>query len=297
MFDQLFASNKRPRFRNKGPWEKRSFDLSGCTLEITMPPHDWEFKEEDRGTQFNVFDESRYSYDTEFGERDFEPHNKGISYPGIYTRKWDLCGSPFTGSVLGYLQATAVFCDISKMNTRANCFNKEHLETLYLHLLYFNDGPGAGMNKNIGPENWRILNLEGIEWIYAKSRPVAAEWFEDEDSKYYPSKFTIGLMTPLFKDKYLYLSFRASGHLPSEPSNKLMLERIDQMISSIKLTLSPESLKQKTEEEVKNPSAQYSKNRMPENWQYCESWREGDPSKSEFGRIFEGDCSPPPPLP
>ena len=296
MFTSLFASKKRPFFRGNGKYlEKRTFDLSGCTLEISMPPHDFSFPEEDRGTKFNLFDPERYIYDTEKNERGFPPHYKGVSKPGLFLRKWDSFGSIFRGSPVGKLQCSSVVCDISKMDTSFNCFNKNQMETLLIHALYYSEGPGFGYKERLAPTNWQIKQLNCCEWLYCEAWAKQADWeaFKNpSDDK----NFSVWMATPLFDDKYLLVTFSTLGSLPAEPSNKLMFERINQIIPTLKLTLSHEATKQKAEAERLNPKAQYSQHRDPEPWKYYGSWREGNPLNGESSIVYEGECTPPPKL-
>ena len=145
MFKSLFASKKRPFFRGNGRLEPRKFDLSGCILEISMPAHDYGFPEEDRGSQFNLFDINLYSYNEKDSVRGLPPHYTGFSRPGIFLRKWDSFGHILRGSPVGFLQCSAVVCDISKMETTFNCFNKKflfsNLEPVSSLILIRNDEP------------------------------------------------------------------------------------------------------------------------------------------------------------
>ena len=100
----------------------------------------------------------------------------------------------------------------------------------------------------------------------------------------------------IFSDKYLSISFYGTGSLPADASKALMFDRIEKIIRSFKLQLSPEALQQKAEAESQFPDLQYSRTREPENWQYFESVREGDPLEGEDTIIFEGEFTPPPRL-
>lgn len=296
MLKQLFGSHKRPYFRDLGPWEKRTFDLSGCQLEITMPPHDFEFPEEERGTSFNVFDSSLYSYETEPAENGAKPSLEGVSSPGVFLRKWDTFGPVWRSQPLGFLQSSMVVCDISRMNTSLNCFNPEHLEKLIIHGLYYSQGPGFGLfTESSTPVNWQIKNCGGLEHVYFESWPKKPAWVKFDDPGD-ASDFTPCLITPLFEDKYLYFAFSATGSLPAQPSIQLMRERIERIIPSIKLTLSPEAARQKAAVVKQYPDAHYSQHRDPEPWQYYSSFRQGDPFKGEDNVVLEGESSPPPSL-
>ena len=294
MLKRLLASRQRPCFRENGPWETRRFDLSGDRLEITLPPHDDEFPEEEHGEKFNLFDPDMFRYDTEPNKRGFEPHSKGVSYPGIFVRKWDTYGPLWEGAI-GFLQCSSVVCDISRMSAKLDCFNKTQMEQLIIHGLYFSKGPGFGYNENKSPVNWHIKDIHGTEWIYCESWAQTPEWVESGDP-HKATRFTVSMATPLFNDKYLLCTFSSFGTLPAAPSNQLMFERIQKIIPSLKLTLSPEAEKQKTEAEQQHPGAKYSQHRDPEPWRYYGSWRQGDLSAGEEEIVFEGECTPPPEL-
>ena len=294
MLKRLFASRKKPCFRPGGPWQTRRFDLSGCQLEITLPPHDQEFAEDDHGDSFNLFDPNMFSYETEPNERGFEPRNRGISYPGIFLRKWNTYGPIWEGPV-GFLQCSSVVCDISRMKAKLNCFNKDQMEQLLIHSLYFSKGPGGKSRENTAPVNWQIKNLNGAEWIYCESWERKPDWIAFPDP-HVEVRFAVWMVTPLFHDKYLMCTFSSFGTLPAAPSNQLMMERIHNIIPSLKITLSPEAAKQKAEAEQLHPNAQYSPHRDPEPWRYYESWREGDLYAGEDEIVLEGECTPPPEL-
>ena len=295
MFKSLFASKKRPFFRGNGRLEPRKFDLSGCILEISMPAHDYEFPEEDCGSTFNLFDQSIYRYNTKKNHRGFQPHHKGVSYPGVFLRKWDSFGHILRSSPVGFLQCSLVVCDISKMETSFNCFNKNQMEQLLLHALYYSKGPGFGDNEHKSPVKWQIKCIDGVEWIYCESWSKKPAWKQFDDHGY-DKNFSAWMVTPLFKDKYLLMAFTSIGSLPAKPSNKLMLERIHQIIPTVKLTLPPEAAKQKADAEQQALKMAYSQHRDPEPWRYYGSWREGNILKGEKEIVFEGECTPPPKL-
>lgn len=296
MLKQLFGSNKRPYFRDLGPWEKRTFDLSGCKLEISMPPHDFEFPEEGQGNSINIFNTDIYKYNSTSKKSGLAPHYKGVTYPGVILRKWDSFGPFWDSSPIGMLKCNLTVCDISQMKTSLNCFNPEHLERLILHGLYYSDGPGAETDNEFKtPVNWNIKSLHDSDWVSYESWPQKPAW-ENIDRPHIKSNFTRWLCAPIFHDKYLLFAFSAIGSLPAEPSNKLMQKRIQNIISSIKLTLSSEAAQQKAAALKQFPKVQYSQHRDPEPWQYYGSFREGDPFKGEDDVVLEGECTPPPSL-
>ncbi len=288
MFKQHFGSAKRPYFRDKGEWETLQFDLSGCKLEMTLPPHDYEFPEEDHGKRFNVFDQEMYNYKPSPSPRNLTPPKEGISRPGIRLRKWSSYGGGLNSSPIGLLQCNIVVCDISKMETNLNCFNKSHMEQLLLNGLYYSDGPGSGYSAHTAPLNWKIKNIGNSEWLCFES------WQDGTENE--ASKFSVWFSTPIFEDKYILISFLALGSSPSKPSDNLMKLRIEKILPNTRVELSTEALKQKCEAEQKHPELKYSQNRKPEPWKYYDTCREGNPLAGEHETIYEGDYSPPPKL-
>ena len=297
MLNRLFASRNRPCFANPRQWDTLVFDLSGNRLEITLPPQDYDFAEEDRGRKFNLFDPGLYKYNTEPDRNGHPPHFKGVSVPGILRRNWQTYGPIWRAQHLGTLQCYAVICDTSRMPHQLNCFNPEQLEQLIIHGFYYSNGPGFGdgTNEFDVPLNWKILQLHDVTWVYCESWRRRPQWLKFTHHTY-GCDFSACLITPIFKDKYLLLSFSATGSLPAEPSNRAMHKRIQQIIPNIKLSLSTEAEKQRTEAQRIFPNAHYSSSRPPEAWKYYESYREGDLSKGEEEHLFEGPCSPPPAL-
>jgi hypothetical protein len=297
MLKRLFASRNNPCFANPSRWDTLVYDLSGNRLEITLPPQDYEFAEEDRGRKFNVFDPGLYKYNSEPDRNGYPAHYRGITTPGILRRNWDAYGSIWLGHPLGKLQCAAVICDTSRMPAKLNCFNPEQMERLFIHALYYNSGPGFddGRHEFDVPVNWQIKQLHGVEWVYCESWDRQPDWEKSTHSTY-GCHFTAWLAAPLFADKYLLISFSATGSLPAAPSNRLRFQRIEKIIPSITLRFSPEAQKQRDEAQRLFPNAHYSKTRKPEAWKYYESYRQGDMSKGEKEHIFEGPCSPPPPF-
>src|SRR5690606_41852813 len=132
MLKRLFASRNNPCFANPSRWDTLILDLSGNRLEITLPPQDYEFAEEDRGRQFNLFDQSLYEYDTEPDRIGFPAHFEGGSVPGILRRYWETYGAIWCPQHFGSLLCYAVVCDTSRMLVKLNCFNHEHMKRLIL---------------------------------------------------------------------------------------------------------------------------------------------------------------------
>jgi hypothetical protein len=295
MLERLFASRKRPCFKRPDSWDTLSFDLSGSRFEITLPAQDYEFPEDPHKERINLFDEKLYSYKDEPDRNGYPASHEGISDAGIFRRNWFTYGPFWEGGNIGVLQCSAVLIDISRMVPELNCFNPEHLERLALFGLYYSKGPGFGINEHTCPVNWQIRTLNGSDWVYFESWYKVADWEEQVDAAA-PADFSVWLISPLFDDKYLLVTFSAIGSVPVEASNLLMLQRIETIIPSIKLQLSPEALKQQAEAKQKYPAANYSQTREPEPWAYYGSYRYGDPMKGESRIVFEGSCSPPPPL-
>ena len=77
MLKRLFASKKRPYFNEPTKWDDLTFDLSGCTFQISLPAQDYEFKEKPIKSHINVFDTDLYHYDTEPHYKGLPPHYKG----------------------------------------------------------------------------------------------------------------------------------------------------------------------------------------------------------------------------
>lgn len=295
MLKRLFASRNNPCFASASRWDTLVYDLSGNRLEITLPPQDYEFPEEDNGKRFNLFDPSSYEYNSQPDRNGYPAHGRGYSRNPVWRRNWYTYGSIFRSQHIGSLQSAAVICDISRMAGKLNCFNPEQMERLIIHELYYSDGPGLSFNEYKAPTNWQIKKLNEIEWVYFESWEYKPAWVEFTP-KTFGCHFASCLITPLFADKYLVLSFSATGSLPAEPSNTLMKKRISEIIPSIKLTLSPEATKQLTDAKRCNPNVTYSTNRQPEPWKWYDSFREGDYAKGEKDIVFEGACSPPPEL-
>jgi hypothetical protein len=295
MFDRLLASNQRPCFKNPAQWDTLKIDLSGNQFEITLPPQDYDFHEDSRSDRINVFDKHHYDYETEPDCNGYPPSLKGVSRLALFRRNWFSYGPIWQADHIGTLQCSSIICDTSRMKGELNCFNPEHLEKIILHDLYYSYGPGFSFNEHTTPVNWKILSIKDTNWVYLESWSRKAEWIKDND-QYRDANFSIWLITPLFSDKYLLVSFSATGSLPADASNRLMLQRIEDIVESLKLQLSATAMQQKSEIEQSHPDANYSKHRKPEPWQYYSSYRDGDILEGEESLVIEGPCSPPPPL-
>ena len=296
MLERLFASRKRPCFKRPDSWDTLSFDLSGNRFEITLPAQDYEFPEDKINERINLFDEQLYNYKDEPDRNGYPGSSRGVSDLALLNRNWYTYGPIWEGVNFGTLQCAAVFGDVSRIEPELNCFNTEQFEKLLLYILYCSEGPGFGLNEHTCPVNWQIRSLHGTDWIYLESWSRRPAWKNVADRNW-DANFSVWLITPLFEDKYLLITFSAIGSMPPEPSNKLMLQRIEAIIPSIKLQLSSGALKQRAEAKQKYPDAtSYSSTRKPEPWQYYSEFRYGDPMKGEEDFVFEGPCSPPPPL-
>jgi len=213
MFDRLFASKQRPYFKKPFRQDTLSSDLSGTRFEITLPPQDYAFPEKPCRPTINLFDKNQYGYETQPDRNGYPPHNQGIMRECVFKRNWFSYGPIWRASHIGSLQCVGVICDTSQMITGLNCFNPEHLEKLILHDLYYSKGPGFGTNENTSPVNWKIRQLQGVDWVYLESRRRVAAWEQNPDG-YNEAHFSVSMFTPLFEDKYLILSFVAL-RLPS----------------------------------------------------------------------------------
>ncbi len=297
MLARLFASKQRPYFKNPSHWDTLSLDLSGSRLEITLPPQDYDFPEKPHMPKVNVFDESLYRYKTEPDRNGNPPSHRGVTVPGILKRNWFTYGPIWRASHIGSLQCYAVIADISRMTPKMNCFNPDQLERLIMHDLYYSEGPGFGRNEHTCPVNWQVRSIQGTDWVYLESWSKKPSWKEDSNAdRYKDAHFSVWLFTPLFENKYLLVTFTALGSMPAEASNRVMFRRIEAIIDSLKLQLSPEALRQKAEAEQAHPEARYSPRREPESWQYYGNFRYGNILEGEPSLVFEGPCSPPPPL-
>ena len=296
MLNRLFASHKHPCFKNPAKWDTLKIDLSGNLFEITLPPQDYEFPERPHLPKVNLFDEKIYHYNSEPDRNGYPPHHKGVSAPGILKRNWFSYGPIWQAGHIGILQCSSVICDTSRMEHELNCFNPEHLEKLILHGLYYSDGPGFGLNEHTTPVNWQVRSINGTEWVYLESWPRAAEWDPLPDAYNDEATVDITLYAPLFSEKYQIVTFSATGSLPADSSNQLMLHRIESIIKTLNLQLSPEASKQKILAEKKYHNTHYSTHREPEPWQYYSSYRDGNILEGEKSLVIEGPCSPPPSL-
>lgn len=296
MLNRLFASKKRPCFNSSPRWQVLNYDLSGCQFGITLPPQDYEFPEEKWGSQFNLFDSNWYRYDEAADRNGYPPTCKGISDAGILIRKWSTYGPIWRADRIGVLQCSAVVCDKSRMKPDLDCFNPGQFERLLVHGLYYTYGPGFGLDEYSTPVNWHIKTINNVEWIYFESWSRKAEWEAPDTPFNYDSDFTVSICAPLFKDKYLKISFVSTGSVPACSSNELMHSRIRTIISNLRLQLSPESVKQQADTKQRYPNIRYSPSRQPEDWRYYGSYRVGNFIADEESIVFEGRCSPPPKL-
>lgn len=290
MFDQLFASKKNPRFKQDSQWDKLRFDLSGCQLEISLPPQDYDFPEDPLYSRVNLFDSMLFEYEDKPDKNGYEAHFKGIAKSALWNRHWFTYGSLFIGGHIGTLQCSATVIDVSRMKDNLNCFNPKQFERLILHDLYYCEGPGAAGNEYTAPVNWQVIDVDNVKWVYTEAWPRPVEW-QDFNDPHKEVNFVVSVSTPLYEDKYLSISFYATGSLPPEPSNELMFERVKKIVSAVKLQLSIDGEKQKTTILETGISTEYSTSREPENWKYYGSYR-----RTEDGMEFEGECTPPPKL-
>ncbi len=295
MFDRLFASYQRPCFKKTAQWDTLKIDLSGNQFEITLPPQDYDFSEDQRSDRINLFDEKLHDYTTEPDKNGYPPSLKGVSRSALFRRNWFTYGPIWQSGHIGTLQCSSVICDTSRMKAELNCFNPQHLEKLILLGLYYSFGPGFGLNEHTTPVNWQVRSINGTDWVYLESWSRKPEWKEVDDRER-DNVFSVVLYTPVLQDKYQIVSFYGTGSLPADVSNQIMFQRIEDIIVSLKLQLSPSAVQQKTESGQRNPKAHYSPHREPEPWKYYTSYRDGNILEGEESLVIEGPCSPPPPL-
>lgn len=290
MLKRLFASKKRPYFKNLNNMDRLIFDLSGSKLELSVPPQDWEFEENRYGDRFDIYDSRCYDY----GDMIRESRAKsGLGTRIILKRDWESHGAIWASKPIGVLGCSVVINDISKIDQELNCFNKSQFEKIILYALHYTFGPGALNQKEYcSPVDWGVISRDEDEWVYLEAWPTKNELLANPLAA---ARYSVNVFAPLATDKYLSIVFYVMGSLPHGPSNRAMKSLISQIISGSSLHLSTEEKMRKIEAESKCGVSSYSASRHSEPWIYAQ-YRKGSTLKGEENFVLVSEGCPPPNL-
>ncbi|WP_347332824.1 hypothetical protein [Marinimicrobium locisalis] len=268
---RLFASRKRPYFKNLDRLDHLSLDLSGTRLELDLPPQDCPFTERNDGPDINIFDNGIYDYDEKGTQGDEGQGSIGVKY--VVNRSWRMYGEVWRSRPIGNLDCVVSVNDTSQLKKGLNCFCNRDLERVLIYDAYFSFGPGSGTTQaKLFPVNWSVYKSEGNDWVNFEV------WFDktgDSARSNSESTFFSCFFSPIDRTKYVALVFWAVGSASAKESNKATRSVIKEVMASVRLNLSDASLEQR--EQAKKhygPSDVFSESRSVESWVYPESKEE-----------------------
>lgn len=268
---RLFASHKRPYIIGLNNPDRIRVNLSGCELQLTLPPHysPSGFKPEMPPRDINnIYDEKLY----DDGVLTENPFSQAI----FIKQDWAYFG-PFWDSP--YMARTLFMATVMRVNCLPegmSCLNPYHLEQVVMRFLYWpTEMPNFA--EKISPANWRVENKQGHPWVICEERRKQNPQFPANPSDANFNSFAIAAVD----DRYIVrLSFGNFGSLPIDDSIAACNTMRDKVLNSIHWQLSPNLQARKEAVLQKFSNTSISQHREPEPWVYSK-WREGDEKRGE----------------
>src|SRR5690554_3942195 len=278
---RLFASYKRPYIVGLNNPDRIRVNLSGCELQLTLPPHytpsGFDEKVAPRDIA-NIYDANLYD---EYEE------NPPFSQVQFIRRYWNYFGPIWDGPYMAVTDFMATVMRVNCLPEGMSCLNPYHLEQVVMRFLHW---PSEMPNfaKKISPVNWRVDYKQGSPWVVCDE--YSERNFTDDPS----SANFISYAIAAFDDR-LIVRWRLGNF-----GSVLAIDAItacnamrDKVLNSIHWQLSPELQARKEAVLQKFSNTSISQHREPEPWAYS-TWREGDMKKGEplYVQIKAGSPAP-----
>ena len=268
---RLFASHKRPYIVGLNNPDRIRVNLSGCELQLTLPPHysSEGFEEavppRDIANIYatNLFD--KYQESKPFGQVKF------------IRRDWSYFGPFWKSGDMGMTDFMATVMRVNCLPEGMSCLNPYHLEQVVMRLLYWTGPETPIYVGKIAPVNWRVEEKQGNTWILYEAHRERNSQFPIDPSY---ANFRSVVITAI-DDRYIMcLVFNNYGSLPIDDSITACNIMRDKVLNSIRWQLSPslQARKEVVLQQFSNTSI--SQHREPEPWVYPE-WRDGNRQKGE----------------
>ena len=267
---RLFASYKRPYIVGLNNPDRIRVNLSGCELQLTLPPHNsldgFDEKVAPRDIA-NIYDASLYD---EYEE------NPPFGQVQFIRRYWNYFGPIWDGPYMAVTDFMATVMRVNCLPEGMSCLNPYHLEQVVMRFLYWpTEMPNFA--EKISPANWRIENKQGHLWVICEERRKQNPQFPANPSDANFKSFAIAAID----DRHVVrLRFGNFGSLPIDDSITACNTMRDKVLNSIRWQLSPslQARKETVLQQFSNTSI--SQHREPEPWVYSK-WRDGDRKKGE----------------
>src|SRR5690554_2399297 len=278
---RLFASHKRPYIIGLNNPDRIRVNLSGCELQLTLPPHysSEGFEEavppRDIANIYatNLFD--KYQESEPFGQVQF------------IRRNWSYFGPFWKSGDMGMTDVMATVMRVNCLPEGMSCLNPYHLEQVVMRFLHW---PSEMPNfaKKISPVHWRVDYKQVSPWVVCDE--YSERNFTDDPSSANFDSFAIAAID----DRYVVcLSFGNFGSVPAIDAITACNVMRDKVLNSIHWQLSPNLQARKEAVLQKFSNTSISQHREPEPWVYS-TWRKGDRQKGEERYIQTKAGSPAP---
>src|SRR5690554_4671392 len=227
---RLFASHKRPDIVGLSSHCRSRVNLSGCELQLTLPPHNslYGFDEKVAPRDIaNIYEASLYD---EYEE------NPPFSQVQFIRRYWNYFGPIWDGPYMAVTDFMATVMRVNCLPEGMSCLNPYHLEQVVMRFLYRLGPEKSNFGEKVAPINWRIENKQGHPWI------ICEEHYKPHpqipvDPKY--SVFTSFAIAAIDDHHVVSLSFANFGSLPINDSIAACNTMRDKVLNSICWQLSP----------------------------------------------------------
>ena len=289
MLNRLLVSKKNPYIPGRNNKEIFNLDLSGAKFSISMPPNSiWDIPEElPKSNQINIYDENLYS-----PLENLADYRKG-TFPvlPLLTRTFGFWGNPFTSSSnIGMVKCFTHVQRVVDAPEGFSCLNPADFEQAINKSIYFNFGPGSGLDMlMLAPVDWEVIDIGRISCVVLDIRKNY-EKFDYEVSEIGKTIYSRRFYAPLFNNYLLVINFSVSAYLPLNISKNIVDLFLFELIDTIEYSLGEAC--EKTYKSYSRQGIALSKFKEPESWIDHTLGRKSSSDKE----VIEKHGTPPPQL-
>src|SRR5690554_6301805 len=197
---RLFATHKRPYIVGLNNPDRIRVNLSGCELQLTLPPHNsldgFDEKVAPRDIA-NIYDASLYD---EYEE------NPPFSQVQFIRRYWNYFGPIWDGPYMAVTDFMATVIRVNCLPEGMSCLNPYHLEQVVIRILHWpTEMPNFA--ARISPAGWRIENKQRHPWVICEERRKHNPQLPEDPSDASFNSYAIRSEEPRLNSSHVRISY------------------------------------------------------------------------------------------